>query len=234
MSTPLPAITPAPFRSVLRFGEACEVAWIWARAFTGRAAASQTGWRRWLLQLVGTAAVPLYWLLHVQIVGVYGPSVIRLDRAAAIVPNPRTGRRSRPAFRVLVPALMMEVILLAAVVVVLGLLVGIALGLVLAALVAMLLSTVGVVFLSRNSGRELKVQRRALEAAHQEVTVISSFAAWPKRTGHGGRLLTAVLAQLHTTKVRPILHAVDEAARLFYVHYGAKASNAAHQRVLSW
>jgi len=222
---------PPPAAPVLHpvrgLGAACRVAWIWTRAFTGRAADAQNTHRQ-VWRLMGLVARPGYWLLQLLVIGAWGPSVVWLGRAAAQVPNPRrAGRGSRPAPLVLLPALL--------------LLVGVALAALWAGwplLVPVLGSLVAAGLIAGRSTRtdpQLGIQRTALEAAPgQAVTVVSSFAAWPKRSGHGGPLLKAILAELQADGVRPILHAVDENAAGFYRHHGAQTRNPQAPMILSW
>lgn len=221
---------PGPAAPVLHrvrgLGAACRVAWIWTRAFTGRAVDAQDRHRR-MWRLVGLAARPGYWLLQLLVIGAWGPSVVQLGRAAAQVPNPcRAGRRSRPAPLVLFPAF--------------ALLVAVGLAALWAgwpALIPLLSSLVAAGVIAGRSTRsdpQLGVQREALERSGQPVAVVSNFAAWPTQSGHGGPLLTAILAELQADGVRPILHAVDEDAHGFYVHHGGRARDPQSPMILSW
>lgn len=81
------------------------------------------------------------------------------------------------------------------------------------------------------------LHRRAAEleaTAGRPVVVGSSFGAWPRGTGDGTALLTAVLAELHTDRVGLVVAARDHRVAAWYTAHGARPIDPDQPRLLTW
>lgn len=236
MSTPLPHGGTSALQPVRGFPAACRVSWYWTRAFTARAGQvvpvgtdrASSPRRHAFWRLLAVLARPGYWLSHMLLIGVWGPSVVELGRAGARVSNPkRTGRRSRPAPLVLLPTALLLLAVFAAAFWAGWLAVCAVVGLLAAAAVVMLRSA--------HSTKELNRQRSALaQATGRPVTIGETFGAWPTGARGGTALLLAILAELHTDGVGLIVHAVDQDVADWYGRHGGQVRDADFPLIVSW
>lgn len=195
------------------------------------------------------AARPGLWVGNLLFVARHGPEVVAVGLAAACVPNPvRAGRGRRVLWPVLGLVVAAAVIAILAVATLLLVVVrGSSAGRAAAstALMVLLGAGIGTLLLAAahmGLGRRGAVPDRVLHryaaelgcASGRPVVIGTSFGAWPRGTGDGTALLTAVLAELRDDRVGLLVAARDDRVAAWYAAHGGGQVDLDRPRMLAW
>lgn len=247
----------AALRPVTGAAQAARVAWRWTMAYTQppgapcdapAAACRSMGSGRWAgaRRALAVAARPGLWLANLLFVAFHGPEVVAAGVAAACVPNPARAERAR---RVLWPVIggLVAAFLAAAILLLGGMATAVATGrdpaavglavLIAAGIGALPLTVAHLVWDRRGAVSDRLLHRCAAElgrAADRPVVVGTWFGAWPRGTGEGTALLTAVLAELRADRVGLLVAARDDRVAAWYTAHGGLQVDVDRPHVLAW